>query len=208
MQTIDSIQNYIIDTPDDLKKLQKLVQAFKKVLKNHIPDYHPRLKNILKRPFPLPPKLFYFSFCTGTIQKQKLKKFPLPTSWSEIDFRLFHDQTSNDRVLNFEDKNILKNEMGGLPLRKSNSSHALYELGKKAELRKPLTMGISNTKIQQKLSKKMSKAKKNRWLPIEDDYSDSEEAVSDSEGSGDEESSDIYVDENVRTFFPSFIFLQ
>lgn len=112
------------------------IRQFERVLKTQHPGYKHRMSTILQRPFPTIARLNYLSFQTGTIVRQKLRKFPLPRAWSELDLRVFaNDVPPRDNKDSRKKKRNLNDE-GGLPLRKSNSSHTIYILGKKAKLRR------------------------------------------------------------------------
>ena len=195
-----------------MDRLKSVVRKFAKILKTQHPDYRFKMEPILKRPLPGPPKLNYFSFHTGTIIKQKFKKFPRPRAWSLIDLRPFaNDKPRNlddndwaEPEASLEDLNTLNAE-GALPLRKSNSSHTLSILGKKAELRRPISFPSDSNGVQRKAKKRAGEAKKNRWGTFDDSSDSSDASFNDQEE--EEEDTDEEVEAQLHDEVCSF-FLQ
>ena len=172
----------IVDSPK-VAKLKSLVRRFDLLSRTLHHKYRERMVPLLKRPFPLPLKPNYVSFHIGTIINQRHKKFPAPTSFSLLDLRSFSgdkesdDDDSSETSSNADTMPIFSEDQG-VPIHKSNSFYALYCLGRKAELRKPLFNNKLSTKDSQRQRRVLLKREKRGWNAL---YSSSDESETDRE---------------------------
>ena len=152
----------------------------------------------LARPFPNPPKVPYISFATGTILKLGKKKFPRPRALSLIDLRQFaHDKPELSPEDFGSDWSLRRHNSGddvNFPpvIHKSNSSHTLHLLGRKAELRRVIVLPVDSLERDRFRNTMKKRAEKSKWHSF--DESSSEDSVSDDDVSQDEENENLLND--------------
>ncbi|KAJ3038756.1 hypothetical protein HDV00_000330 [Rhizophlyctis rosea] len=93
-QTLSSAREYITeDSPSWRKKAKTQVRKFNHMLRDQYPSYETILGRAHRRPFPQPVQPKYLSTQAGSIIDRPKRIPNLRKSWSEIDLRVFHEDT-------------------------------------------------------------------------------------------------------------------